>query len=548
MRRVNRKMQVLSENKGKVSGKNKLPTDFVQAMAETRHELRTPLNHIIGYSELLIDQLEQSEQLERSEQKGNEAGLRTQEVMIGDLKKIQNAGHHLLSMLNYLLTPEGISKHLYISPGSNAAGKDTHNSSLSEDTNYLVKLLPSLSSLPSRPLSVLDPNGYTLLLVDDNPTNRDLLARLLRPLGFCVNGASNGKKALDMLRAFPYDLVFLDVMMPEMDGYQVLSQMQQDTFLKDIPVIMISALDKLDVVVRCIDAGAVDYLPKPFNPTLLKARLSATLLKKRMHDEERMLYTRLAESYQKLEQVERLREDLTQMLIQDLRIPLQSMLMSLDISQSFGNWSAEQITFQETAKQSCRDLLRMIENLLHVGQIEEGNLVLQRASHAPEDLLARVAVRVAETIALRELTLHLAPLDADTKASLVHVDGEKVVRALQNLVENAAKLSKAWGTVTLTADASSTPDALCFSVNYKGKEVTPVYFEKQGQLETGQDKENRRTNPCLGATYSKLITEIQGGHVQVNNHPKKGTTMGLVFPFSAERNESHRKKQEKQAA
>jgi serine phosphatase RsbU (regulator of sigma subunit) len=124
--------------------------------------------------------------------------------------------------------------------------------------------------------------------VDDVAMNRDLLARRLQQQGHTVSLAENGRRALERLRAEEFDLVLLDIMMPEMDGYQVLGEMMGDAALKHVPVIMISAVTEMDSVVRCIEIGATDYLPKPFNAVLLKARVVSTLEKKRLRDKERL--------------------------------------------------------------------------------------------------------------------------------------------------------------------------------------------------------------------------------------------------------------------
>jgi CheY-like chemotaxis protein len=126
----------------------------------------------------------------------------------------------------------------------------------------------------------------SLLVVDDNEMNRDLLARHLERQGHTVALAENGRQALEMIQRDKLDLVLLDVMMPEMNGYQVLQRLKSDEAWRDIPVIMISALDEMDSVVRCIEMGAEEYLPKPFNPVLLKARINASLEKKRLRDQE----------------------------------------------------------------------------------------------------------------------------------------------------------------------------------------------------------------------------------------------------------------------
>jgi len=140
---------------------------------------------------------------------------------------------------------------------------------------------------PSRLTPAADAPGR-VLVVDDTDTNRDLLARRLRSLGYEVTLAANGVEAIERLVEATFDLVLLDVMMPEMDGFAVLERLRADPVLSRVPVVMISAVDEVASVARCIELGAVDYLPKPFNPVVLKARVSATLARKRLDDRERL--------------------------------------------------------------------------------------------------------------------------------------------------------------------------------------------------------------------------------------------------------------------
>ena len=132
-----------------------------------------------------------------------------------------------------------------------------------------------------------DASGPALLVVDDNEDNRYTLVQRLRRLGYAdVATAVDGRHALRCLRERDFDLVLLDVMMPELNGYEVLEHLRADERLRHLPVIMISAVDQIESVVRCIELGADDYLPKPFNPTLLRARVGASLEKKRLRDHE----------------------------------------------------------------------------------------------------------------------------------------------------------------------------------------------------------------------------------------------------------------------
>ena len=149
-------------------------------------------------------------------------------------------------------------------------------------------------------MSVTDP---TLLVVDDNEDNRYTLTRRLGREGFSnIATATNGREALELLRAKPIDLVLLDIMMPDMNGYEVLEHLKADPQLQHIPVIMISAVDEIESVIRCVELGAEDYLSKPFNPTLLRARVGATLERKKLHDQVRAQAADLAAWNQTLEQ------------------------------------------------------------------------------------------------------------------------------------------------------------------------------------------------------------------------------------------------------
>ncbi len=132
---------------------------------------------------------------------------------------------------------------------------------------------------------VADIRGH-ILVVDDNPVGRMHLKRSLERQGHTVALAEDGRQALEMLDGGCFDLVLLDILMPEMNGYQVLACLKGDPARRDLPVIVISAVDEVESIIRCIGLGAEDYLPKPFDPFLLRARIGASLEKKRLRDQE----------------------------------------------------------------------------------------------------------------------------------------------------------------------------------------------------------------------------------------------------------------------
>ena len=225
-------------------------------LAKLRHDLRTPLNQIIGYGEMLLEDSQD-------------------EAQRGDLQRILAASNHLLEQVNTRLMPGGVADQAFHSAGKAEA------------------------TLPQAEEEALAPSrfaGARLLVVDDKESNRDLLARRLEREGYLVATAFDGVDALEKLQATEFDLVLLDIMMPRLDGHGVLLELKSDERLRHTPVIMVSALDELSSVVRCITAGAEDYLPKPFNPTLLRARVGACLEKKSLRDQERRTYAALVAS------------------------------------------------------------------------------------------------------------------------------------------------------------------------------------------------------------------------------------------------------------
>jgi adenylate cyclase len=162
----------------------------------------------------------------------------------------------------------------------------------------------------------------SVLVVDDDAINRSILLRALELDGHRVSAAENGRQALDLLHAQPFDVVLLDVLMPELDGYDTLARIVDDEKLRHIPVIMVSALEEVESVARCLEMGAQDYLSKPFNPVLLRARISGCLMRKRLddtiraHAEElaewnRTLNARVDEQVEEIERMSRLRRFLS---------------------------------------------------------------------------------------------------------------------------------------------------------------------------------------------------------------------------------------------
>lgn len=244
------------------SQRRKASDDPEEYRRRLRHDLRTPINAIKGYGEMLR---EDAVEIDKSS------------ALVEDLDQLLGEASRFLERIEGVVNfsfPEDM-----VSTGDAGAGPV----SAEVARRFVTSVQPiseretdSAASLPSR-----------ILVVDDNASNRDLLKRRLERQGHAVVLAENGSSALAIVKQTQFDLVLLDLLMPDISGFDVLSILKSDLSLRDIPVIMISALNEIDTIVRCIEAGAEDYLAKPFEPVLLRARIGSSLEKKRLRDRER---------------------------------------------------------------------------------------------------------------------------------------------------------------------------------------------------------------------------------------------------------------------
>jgi len=246
-----------------------------------RREMRVPLNAIIGYAELCLDE---------STQAGKES-------LVADLKKILKAANNL----HKFFEDEAFSQQVNL--GSNAANSGlAAEVTLGNTTGITSPLTTTHAALdlvaPAQQLQTAQ-----MLVVDDDDMNREMLCRRLQKLGYDVTEAVNGREALETLKTGNYDLVLLDILMPELDGFQTLEFIKADQRLRHLPVIMLTALDDVESTVRCIEAGAEDFVPKPFNPVILRARITASLEKKRLRDQEQAYLAQLQSERSKSERL-----------------------------------------------------------------------------------------------------------------------------------------------------------------------------------------------------------------------------------------------------
>ncbi len=470
-----------------------------ESVALLRHDLRNPIGQIIGYTEMLIEDA----------RAGSEAtGL------IGDLEKVRMAGKNLLTLVDERLTTEVL-----------------HATTLDRDTTPAVTVPVTPTVNPGPVKTQGDDQQGMILVVDDVEENRDVLVRRLQRQGHDTAVAAGGSEALSLLAASSFDLVLLDIMMPDMDGYETLRRIKADPVLHVIPVIMITALDEIDSVVRCLEMGAVDYLPKPFNPVLLRARIGSSLREKRAHDRETRLFAELQDSYSSLKELETMRDDLTHMIVHDLRTPLTSVLTGMQTVEALGDLSEIQLEMIGLSIDGGHTLLGMINDLLDIDKMEKGSLQLDYDTVSPDELVHSSLAQVA--LLARNKTIDLTEHIEDFLPTFSG-DGDKLRRTLVNLIGNALKFTPQGGTVDLSVRRSdSEPGMLIFAVRDTGegipKEAFARIFEKFGQVESR--KAGRRMSTGLGLTFSKMAVEAHGGRIWVESEPGHGSVFSFTIPI-----------------
>jgi DNA-binding response OmpR family regulator len=271
-----------------------------EAVAELRHELRTPLNLVIGYCEMLLeDAADPADRaaLEAALQAGRDVLELVNTALAPSRSEISAA--ELDALFASLHEPQG--RILEVTGALLGAGRDPQ---FAKDVRRIRSSAERLLTIELPAATAAAPTAYTaatrefaaadrpverparILVVDDQEDNRAVLERRLRRQGHSVSCAAGGYAALQLAAHELFDLVLLDVVMPDLDGYAVLERLKSDPATRGVPVIMISALDDVASVVRCLERGAEDHLPKPFDPVLLRARIGACLEKKRLRDAE----------------------------------------------------------------------------------------------------------------------------------------------------------------------------------------------------------------------------------------------------------------------
>lgn len=407
-----------------------------------------------------------------------------------------------------------------------------------------------------------------MLVVDDDMLNRVLLSTNLQEAGYLVSTAENGEQALKMLHDLKFDAVLLDLMMPVMNGYEVLEFIKSDEKLRRIPVIVISADEDMDSVVRCIEMGATDHLAKPFNPVLLHARIHASLASKRLLDQEE-IHRKEVEEYnlhleetvaQKVRELKNSMEE--QLLLQkglyekekermafekasqmksefiayvshELRSPLTvikgaAATMLYDTEGVLGREVLAE--FYDSIESEADRLLVMINEFLDSSRLEAGcPLQINRRETDIEGVFKSISRMMKNYKYFTEA--HRFELEIAEPLPLLNVDQDKITQVITNLVTNAIKYSPEGGAIKLGAAVKDSKMLITVSDEGLGmdKEQLSRLFARYERLEREEIKQISGTG--LGLYLAKTMVDLHGGRIWAESIKDKGSSFFLELPL-----------------
>ena len=371
-----------------------------------------------------------------------------------------------------------------------------------------------------------------ILIVDDHATNLNVLTDLVISLGYDPSCAHNGKEAMDMLGGDNFDLMLLDIMMPVMDGIQVLEAMKVDGKIREIPVIVISALDDLDNIARCILLGADDYLIKPFHSTLLMARIKSSLEKKHYRDTQQRILSELGKSCEALKKIEDLRNDLTSMLVHDLNSPLttikgysqyvqiQSKKSHLDLN--------EVMDSNQRILEAVYDMESLIRGILDSHKIEEGGMTFDLVSIP----CIKTVREIFERFVIHKNKSRIFEFEANCGEALILADSELLNRVLQNLLMNAYKFTTAENRIKVSLTDKG--EDVEIRVEDTGSGIPEQFMDKLFTkfFQAEGRRQGKKYGFGLGLYFCRLAIEGMKGAISCVSETGKGTSFILMMKKS----------------
>ncbi|MDP8207870.1 MAG: hybrid sensor histidine kinase/response regulator [Candidatus Electryonea clarkiae] len=369
-----------------------------------------------------------------------------------------------------------------------------------------------------------------ILIVDDNELNRILLNDLVVALGYKPLLAINGAVALKLMETQIPDIVLLDILMPELDGYGVLDRMKSSETLRHTPVIMITAIDDIESAARCIEKGADDYMTKPFNSTLLKARIVGSLEKKRLRDSEQLLHKELKESFESLQRAENARDALSHMIVHDLNAPLTVMMGFTNLLQyEVDNEEIDQLLLQKyysKIEKSIVEMSSLVKGILDVSKLENGEMSVSMGKFDVVPLFWEQIERFTPPAKDRGIQLSFV---SEEKKIFLNADKTLLSRVLDNLITNALKHTGA--NTSVTGSVIEDDNSVILTIKDNGPGIPEEYidkvFDKFFQIEARS--KGKKYGVGLGLAFCKLAVEAQNGKIWVESTEREGSCFNMAF-------------------
>ena len=360
-----------------------------------------------------------------------------------------------------------------------------------------------------------------ILVVDDEAANRLLIGDLLEANGHEVIGAESARSALQLISKHDFDVLLLDVMMKEMDGFELCSRIREQTGTHHLPIIMVTALANRESRLKGIRAGAVDYLTKPIDTRDLSLRV-------RNHVYAKQLSDKLRQSLRELNEFSKLRDNLTEMMVHDLRTPLMGLLNSLELLHMR---SAEILSDKENknvvrARHLVLTLIEMISSILDVSRFEARSMPLNVKQHDLKMIIQQAFDSLGELTTSPKIEKILP--DGNFP---VQCDADILRRVIVNLLGNALKFTPRMGQIQLTLmqDESSCKVSIFNTGTYIPEESRVNIFGKFKQVDVRTSGHKYSTG--LGLTFCKLALEAHNGSIGVNSELDVGSTFWFTLPF-----------------
>ncbi|MCP5095683.1 MAG: response regulator [Chloroflexi bacterium] len=358
-------------------------------------------------------------------------------------------------------------------------------------------------------------NVSRVLIVDDEPSARQTMEMLLLREGYDMHFAANGPEALAALNDFPPDVILLDVMMPGMDGFEVCQTLKTDPNWQHVPIILVTALDSKRDLARGLDAGADDFLHKPYNSMELRARVRSMLRIKKRHDD--------------LQEALQLREDLSNMIVHDIRNPLSSILIYCDLLEEHVS-SAVGSDQLRTVRNESQRLSTFLTDMLMMAKMEHGQLVLSPSTVDMNELVRAAMNGYKHIAALKGLEM---VLDLPDESRSLSLDVNLWRRVLDNLLSNAVKFSPSNGRIHIKMSyvqsnnsvAENLNDYLCISVTDEGpgipEEHQNTIFDK---FKIVASRRRDIAQVGLGLAFCKMVVDAHDGRIFVEPNEPRGST------------------------